>query len=544
MSKNILIGGAWPYANGSLHGGHMVALVPGDVLARYHRQKGDRVIYVSGSDCHGTPISIRATKEGKQPEQIAQHYHDEFKDCFTRLGFTYDKYENTMVPYHEHFVKQFFEELIDNGSFYEKEEQQVFCTKCNKFLPDRYVNGTCPVCGKDARGDQCDNCGALLEPERLLNIRCAICGEKPVLKASKQLYLHIVRFKEELTKFVDSHANWRTNAINESKKYIQSGFQDRAATRDLDWGIDVPLKGYEGKKIYVWFEAVLGYVSMAKMYCEEHGIDFHDFWNDSFHYYVHGKDNIPFHTIILPALLLSKGDMRLPDMIVSSEFLTLEGKKISTSKNWAVWIPYLLDNYNPDLIRAYFISFGPETKDSDFSWNNFITFNNSQIVGAYGNFINRTLAFINKYKDDIIPDGTLDADVKSKIDETFIKVGADIESAKFRDAMRDLFDLVDFGNRYYDNHKPWETRTTDPADCDHTLFNCVQIIANLAVLFHPFMPFSSEKIESWLDIDSSWQPKSIPQHQTLPKVGILFDRIDKKKITEELDKLKRESIKK
>ena len=536
--RNIMIGGAWPYANGSLHIGHMAALVPGDILARYHRAKGDKVIYVSGSDCHGTPISIRANKEKIAPNEIALRFHSEFKDCFDKLLFTYDEYGNTMLDCHEKFVLDFFTVLINNGSLYEKEEQHVYCSHCQKFLPDRYVNGICPVCGKEARGDQCDNCGSMLDPESLKDLHCAICGSIPEFKLSKQLYLHIVRFKKELSDFVETHTNWRFNARNESKKYIENGLQDRAATRDLDWGIDVPLKGYESKKIYVWFEAVLGYMSMTKKICEERNIDFIQFWNNSYHYYVHGKDNIPFHTIILPSLLLSRGNLHLPDMIVSSEYMTLEGRKISTSKNWAIWMPYLIDKYDADLIRCFFITYGPEAKDSDFSWNSSIMFNNSQMVGAYGNLVNRTLAFINKYNNDLIPVGECESEVKEQIKKTFEEVGSNIEKGNFRQALGLCFSLVDFGNKYYDENKPWITRVEDPAACNNTLYNCVQVIANLAVLFHPFAPRASKIIEEWLSIDNSWEPKEVASQIEIPKVTVLYNRIDKKVIDEEVTALK------
>lgn len=542
MNKKIMVGGAWPYANGSLHIGHMAALVPGDVIARYHRAQGDEVLYVSGSDCHGTPISIRAKKENVSPMEIANHYHKEFKECFERLDFTYDKYECTMDSYHEKFVKDFFEVLIDNGSFFEKEVKQVYCEHCNKFLPDRYVVGTCPICGSEARGDQCDNCGSLLEPEKLKDFKCAICGNTPVLRPSKQLYLDMHNHLSELEKFVNDHENWRFNAKNESKKYIQTGIQDRAATRDLDWGIDVPKDGYEDKKIYVWFDAVLGYLSMVKKVCDESGIEFKDFWNDSKHYYIHGKDNIPFHTIILPSLLLSYGDLHLPDMIVSSEYMTLEGKKISTSKNWAIWIPYLLDNYNSDLIRLYFTAYGPEAKDSDFSWNNFISFHNSQLVGAYGNFVNRTLAFINKYNSHIVYKGELEDIVKEKIQYTYDEVAKNIEHANFRTAIENIFQLVDFANKYYDEKKPWVSRNEDIDDCGNTMYNCVQLVANLAVIFNPFIPESSETVQNWFKINNKWVIKIVPEGFELPDIKILYERIDKKKIDEEIEALNRNSV--
>lgn len=538
MNRKVLVGGAWPYANGSLHIGHIAALIPGDVLARYYRANNDLVVYVSGSDCHGTPISIRAHKENVTPESIAQKYHEEFTTCFQRLNFTFDKYTNTMNPYHEKFVQQFFSDLIANGSLYEKEVKQVYCSSCNKFLPDRYVNGTCPVCGADARGDQCDACGSLLEPEQLENMRCAICGSKPTLQPSSQLYLNIIKFKDTLESYVNDHENvWRQNAVNESKKYINSGLEDRAATRDLDWGIEVPREGYGHKRIYVWFEAVLGYVSAAKEYCQEKDIDFGDFWSNSLQYYVHGKDNIPFHTIILPSLLLSHGETHLPDRIISSEYMTLEGRKISTSAGWAVWLPYLIENYNSDTIRLFFVAFGPENKDADFSWSNFITFHNSQLLGGYGNLVNRTLAFINKYNESHIPEGSIDPLVCDTIKEAFKDVSLCIEQGHFRDAVSSLFALVNYGNKYYDNNKPWITRTSNPQDCNNTLYNCVQIIAALATMFHPFIPESSAKVEEWLKIDSSWEQKAIPAGLEIPQVSVLFERIDKKQIEFETELL-------
>lgn len=538
MKRNIFIGGAWPYANGSLHIGHMAALVPGDVLARYHRANGDNVIYVSGSDCHGTPISIRASKEGVPAKDIALRYHNEFEECFEKLNFTYDKYTNTMTTEHEAFVINFFEKLINNGSLYQRTINQVFCEKCNKFLPDRYVSGKCPVCGEKARGDQCDSCGTLLEPERLLELECAVCGNAPTVKPSTQLYLNIIRHKNELIEFVRKNTNWRQNAINESKKYLEDGLQDRAATRDIDWGIEVPYKGYEDKRIYVWFEAVLGYLSAAKVVCEERNINFYEFWNSSFHYYVHGKDNIPFHSIILPALLMSYGHLHLPDMIISSEYMTLEGKKISTSNNWAIWMPYLLERYDSDSIRMFFLANGPELKDADFTWNSFITFHNSQIVGAYGNLVNRTLAFINKYFDGCVPQAKIENGVLQEIKIAFDFVGQKIEMGNFREAISKIFSLVDYGNKYYDIKQPWITRTENLEVCYETMYNCVQIIANLSALLEPFMPCSSGKVKSWLKISDKWEVKNVSAGLVLPEISLLFERIDKKRIAEELENLK------
>lgn len=355
--KNILVAGAWPYANGSLHIGHIGSLLPGDVLARYHRAKGDSVCYVSGSDCHGTPVAVRARKEGRTPEEISNFYHKEFEECFQWLGFSYNLYSKTSSEEHIRFVKEFHEKLYQSPYVYEKEVPQAYCEHCRSFLADRFVVGKCPVCGEDTRGDQCDACGEVLEPEQLKEPVCTICGDKIAFRASKHLYIAISKLKKELQEFVGSHENWRKNAIAVSNRYIEEGLRDRALTRDLDWGIDVPLKGYEDKKIYIWAENVLGYLSLSKIAAKEQGKDFKELWGpQARHYYVHGKDNIPFHTIILPALLLAEGGgWHLPDDIVSGEYLTLEGKKISTSRNYAVWIKDLAGRYDPDSLRYYLI---------------------------------------------------------------------------------------------------------------------------------------------------------------------------------------------
>lgn len=393
---NVLIGGAWPYANGSLHIGHIAALLPGDVLARYFRAKGDTVLFVSGSDCHGTPVTIRAKQENKTPEEISDFYHNEFSHCLLRLGFSYDLYDKTSSEEHKNFVKDFHKKLYNGGFVYEKTTPQAYCTNCHRFLPDRFVKGVCPHCGKNARGDQCESCGSVLDPENLLKAECSICGSSPESRPSTHLFLALTKLKDQLENYIESHSFWRKNAYELSKRYIREGLQDRSLTRDLDWGIDVPKDGFEGKKIYIWAENVLGYLSACYTLCQRHGLDFIEFWNSSKHYYVHGKDNVPFHTIILPALLLSRTDtfFKLPDEIISSEHLTLSGKKISTSDNWAVWIKDILDRYNPDSIRYFLISNGPQKKDTDFTWREFINSHNGELLGAYGNFVNRSLVFI------------------------------------------------------------------------------------------------------------------------------------------------------
>lgn len=335
--------------------------------------------------------------------------------------------------------------------------------------------------------------------------------------------------KQELTELLETHPNWRRNAISFTRRYIDEGLRDRAITRDLDWGIDVPRAGYEEKKIYIWAENVLGYLSASKVLCDERGVSFKElFGEDAIHYYVHGKDNIPFHTIILPALLIAHGGkLRLPDEIVSSEYITLEGNKISTSKNWAIWVKDIVSRYHPDTIRYFFIANGPEKRDADFSWREFIERNNSELVGVWGNFVNRTLAFIVKYLDGRIPEGITDIEISNRIEKGFEIVGRKIEKGNFKDAIDEAFELARFGNKYYDTKTPWKTRATDPEDCGNTLFNCVQLIANISELLTPFLPFSSAFIERWLGYDFSWNPVEIQAGRMLPDISVLFKRIDK-----------------
>jgi len=537
--RNILIGGAWPYANGSLHIGHIAGLLPGDVLARYHRAIGDNVYFVSGSDCHGTPVAIRARQENRTPQEVSDFYHEEFAECFTKLGFSYDEYTKTSSDEHKKFVREFHKKLYESPYVYEKEVPQAYCENCDTFLADRFVVGKCPKCGRDTRGDQCDACGTVLEPETLAEPICAVCRKKIGFKNARHLYIAITKLQEELRALVDNHPEWRKNAIAFTNRYIDDGLRDRALTRDLEWGIKVPKVGYENKTIYIWAENVLGYLSASKVAAEKRNADFHELWgNQAKHYYVHGKDNIPFHTIILPALLLGNGGgWHLPDQIVSSEYLTLEGRKISTSQNYAIWVKELLENYEADSIRYFFIANGPEKKDADFSWREYVHSHNGELLGTYGNFVNRSLAFIEKYCNGAVPHGNNNNAIDSQIDALYSTVGKLIESACFKDAVNEIFAFVRYANRYFDAEQPWITRNTDKTACDNTLYQCVQIIANLAVLLSPFLPFSSEKIMRWLDIRNKWERQSVSSGYLLPKVEILFKRIDKKVIGKETEKL-------
>lgn len=374
---NIFIGGAWPYANGSLHLGRLASLLPGDVLARYFRAKGDRVLYVSGSDCHGTPVAVQAIQEGVTPGDIADRFHAEFAECFAQLGFSYDLYTRTDQAFHHGVVQELFLKLLDNGHLYRKTVLQTYCETDRRFLPDRYVEGDCPVCGSRARGDQCDACSTMLDPSDLTNRTCKICGTPPVERPTEHFYVALSNFQAELADDLNNARGWRDNAVQMTKRYLEEGLQDRAATRDLTWGVDVPVPGFEDKKIYVWIEAVSGYLSASKQWAAETGGDWESFWRkgkgEVTAYYVHGKDNIPFHTLIWPALLKGAGDLHQPDRIISCEYMTLEGKKFSTSRNWAIWVPDLLSRYQPDSVRYFLLANGPEKRDADFSWRSSFT---------------------------------------------------------------------------------------------------------------------------------------------------------------------------
>lgn len=538
---SIFIGGAWPYANGSLHLGHIAGLLPGDILARYYRLKGEEVLYVSGSDCHGTPISIRAAKENVKPEDIAEKYHNEFSDCFKKLGFSYDLYSNTDETFHHEEVKTIFKTLLDKGYIYEKVIKQTFCENCGKFLPDRYVEGTCPHCGNIARGDQCDFCSTLLDPQELIDKRCKICGSEPTVKDTKHYFFALSKFQEALEKYVGSAEGWRENAINLTKRYLNENLKDRAVTRDLDWGIDVPVEGYEDKKIYVWIDAVIGYLSTSKQWAKDNNKDWKKYWNNNEKvtaYYVHGKDNIPFHTLILPAILLGVGNLKLPDKVISSEYLTIEGKKISTSRNWAIWVPYIIENYNPDSIRYFLTINAPEKRDTDFSWREFINSNNAELLGAFGNFVNRTLAFINKSFDKRVPEGELSDEIRNNINNLYNVVGEKIEKGEFKAALEEIFAFVRDGNKYFDKEQPWIAIKGNVDKCSNTLYNCVQIIANLSNLLSPFIPFACSKLRDFLNIDNGkWQCIEIPALSYISEPEILFERIDKKKIEEEVKKI-------
>lgn len=530
--KNILIGGAWPYANNSLHVGHLAALLPGDIIARYHRGLGNNVIYVSGTDCHGTPITVRAKKEGVNPSSIASKYHEEFKNSFNSLDFSYDYYGATMLDEHKDKVKEYFKTIVANGYIYEKEEEQDYCPKCATFLADREIVGTCPHCGGQAMGEQCDDCLSPITPQELKDKHCKICGEATTIKQNKHLYFKLSAFQKVLEELVkDNENNWRKNAVKESQKYLNLGLIDRAATRQLDWGVEVPVDGYEDKRIYVWIEAVLGYLTTAEKVCNDRNINFEEFMTDNdglITYFVHGKDNITFHTIIFPALLEAiNPKFQKPKKIISCEYVNMNDEKMSKSKGNLITFDGLVKEYGKDTVRYYMIANGPEKKDVNFSSDELVNFHNKFLVGVIGNFINRNLSFINKKFDGVIKEAPVDENVRKKTQETFKIVGQLIEDGELRTAIDTVTEYASFGNKYYDEKQPWVQVKEDEQAFWQTTYTCVYIMANLSNLLNPFIPETADKIKKMLDLDAyTWCEYDLKGDKKINNLELLFNRMD------------------
>lgn len=531
MKRNILIGGAWPYANYLLHIGHLSALLPGDIIARYYRGCNDNVVYVSGTDAHGTPITQRARKEGKEPREIAEHYHEEFKKSFLKAEFSYDYYGCTFENYHKEEVQKLFKLIYDNGYIYEKEQNEDFCPKCSIFLADRDIVGTCPKCGGTASGDQCDSCLASLEATEVLNKKCKICGTETITKPNKHLYFKLSAFQNEINKYVDEHKNkWRKNAYGETKKFLEMGLIDRAATRELTWGIEVPIPGFEDKRIYVWIEAVMGYLSTCKKVLEDRNMDFEEFIKDPNlkSYYAHGKDNIPFHTVIYPALIMSmKNNYNLPEYIVSGEYINMNDEKMSKSKGNLLTVNDLVDTYGAETVRYYMIANGPEKKDVNFTKSDLIQAHNKFLVGVLGNFVNRNLSFITKKFDGIITEGNIDPKIKEITEEKYKKIGALIEEAELKSALEEVFDYIGLGNKYYDENTPWVAVKEDINKFNDITYTCIYMIANIANMINPFMPTTSEKIKNMLSLKPfAWKEEVISGNIKINDLKLLFERID------------------
>ncbi|PKB57058.1 MAG: methionine--tRNA ligase [SAR202 cluster bacterium Casp-Chloro-G3] len=520
MSVRIFIGVAWPYANGPLHMGHIAGCyLAADIFARYHRMLGNEVLMVSGSDAHGTPITVRAEQEGITPEQVLGRYHPQFLDTWQRLGITFDLFTTTHTENHQQVVQQVFSDLYGKGYIYPAVTLLAYCPGCQRFLPDRYVEGSCPHCGHErARGDQCDNCGRTLDPQELVEPRCILSGETPEFRESEHFFLKLSAFQEQLLEWVRPQTHWRANVSNSTTSFLEGGLKDRAITRDLSWGVPIPLEGYEDKRIYVWFEAVIGYLSAAMQWAQESGEPnkWEDFWKDpqTKSYYFIGKDNIPFHSIIWPAILMMYGHgLNLPYDVPANEFLSLENRKFSTSQNWALWVPDYLDRYDPDPLR-YLLSINmPETGDTDFTWSEFVRRNNEELVATYGNLVNRVLSFTYRNFDGKIPT----PGVLSEIDQQMIDtarasmegVGDHLSHTRFKAAIAQAFSLAQETNRYLDTKAPWRSIKTDREDAATTLWNAIRVLNCLKIVLAPFLPFSSQNLHQFLGFtgqveDESW----------------------------------------
>lgn len=540
---NIIIGISWPFANGDLHIGHAASSLPGDVIARYHRLKGNNVIMVSGSDCHGTPIDVKALQEKKTAKEIVDVCHENFARDFKDLGFSFDLYNRTDDPYHKDFVKEQFKKYFDYGYLYEKKEEQLYCESCKLFLADRYIVGVCPKCGADIKGDECEKCGSLLTIDEVKETKCAICGNPTSIKETKNLYFSLSRFQDQLRDLVNANKdNWRENAVLFTERYLNEGVPDRCASRSLNWGIDIPIKDYEDKKIYGWFENVWGYVTASKKYCEANKLNWEDYWkngNDNKIYLVHAKDNIPFHTIIFPSLLLgTQENYKLPDKIVSDEYLTIEGDKLSKSKGNYISVRELLDRYPADVVRYYFLINDPEKRDFNFTWTDFINSINGELLGKWGNFINRTLQFVNKSFEGKLTKDEIDPEVEKQLKDLFDVVGKNIDDGEVKQGIKDIFDFISYANKYFDEKQPWILAKNDVKECNKVLFNCVNIISNVNTLLKPYIPTSCDKVEEYINVKNpNWEYKAIDDIKIQEDIKPLYERYDKSVIDEELKNL-------
>ncbi len=553
MSEKILVCVAWPYANGSLHLGQIAgAYLPADIFARYHRTKGNEVVMVSGSDSHGTPTTIKAEQEGKTPQEIAAHYQQEFLDCWQKLGITFDLFTTTDTRNHTEVAQDIFLRLLENGYLEKKTISQAYCPHCQRFLPDRYVEGTCPHCqSPNARGDQCEACGKLLDTPDLIDARCRVCGTAPAYRDSEQFYFRLPAFRDSLLEWVKQQAHWRTNVLNFTTRYLEEGLIDRAFTRDISWGVPVPVEGFEEKRIYVWFEAVIGYLSATKEWASLQGDPekWHSFWQDDSAkgYYFIGKDNIAFHTIIWPAMLIGYGDLNLPYDVPANEFLTIEGRKLSTSQNWAVWLPDYLSRYDPDPLR-YLLSVNmPETNDTDFSWREFVRRNNDELVATWGNLVNRVLTFTYRNFDGCVPTpGKLDEVSQTLIEragETLSRTDELLYGCHLKEAIRVAMDLAHEANRYLDEKAPWKTIKEDRQTTADSLYTVIEVISTLRTMLYPFLPFSSQKLHDMLGFDGKvedygWKWHELPPGQKLQSPQPLFTKLDDKVVDEEYSRLR------
>jgi methionyl-tRNA synthetase len=551
MSNKKMVTAALPYANGPVHIGHLAGVyIPADVYARFQRRSGKDVAFICGSDEHGIPITIRAKKEGVTPQDIVDKYHEIIKKSFSDLGISFDEYSRTTSANHRETSQDFFKVLYEKGKFTEEMSEQYFDEQAGEFLADRYIVGTCPNCGNEnAYGDQCEKCGSTLSPSELINPKSMLSGNIPILKETKNWYLPLNEYEDFLNEWIiEGHKDdWKPNVYGQVKSWLNDGLKPRAMTRDLNWGVPVPLPNADGKVLYVWFDAPIGYISFTKEWATKNGKDWKDYWQSENSDLVHfiGKDNIVFHCIIFPAMMKAHGDFNMPKNVPAFEFLNLENDKISTSRNWAVWAHEYVEDFpgQQDVLRYALLSSAPETKDNNFTWKDFQTKNNSELVGIFGNFINRVAVLIHKYYDGIVPKGDINTPELAEINKSAKEISGFLENYEFRNSLTALMNLARFGNQYLQTEEPWKTIKDNPEKAAHSLFVGAQIAVALAQLCEPFMPFSSEKLLTMFNVQKSdW--KDVETKSVLVETGhkineasLLFSKIEDDVIEAQIQKL-------
>ena len=546
-----MITAALPYANGPVHIGHLAGVyIPADVYARFQRRLGKDVAFICGSDEHGIPITIRAKKEGVTPQDIVDKYHGIIKKSFEDLGISFDEYSRTTSERHRDVSQDFFKTLYNKEKFIEEVSEQYFDEQANEFLADRYIVGTCPNCSNDnAYGDQCEKCGSTLSPSELINPKSMLSGNIPILKETKNWYLPLNEYEDFLNEWIiEGHKDdWKPNVYGQVKSWLTDGLKPRAMTRDLNWGVPVPLPNADGKVLYVWFDAPIGYISFTQEWAEKNGKDWKDYWQNENSDLVHfiGKDNIVFHCIIFPAMMKAHGDYKMPTNVPAFEFLNLENDKISTSRNWAVWAHEYVQEFpgQQDVLRYALLSSAPETKDNNFTWKDFQTKNNSELVGIFGNFINRVAVLIHKYYDGVVPAGNENAEELNEITKAATEVENFLEQYEFRNALTAMMNLARFGNQYLQIEEPWKTIKDNPEKAASSLFIAAQIAVGLAQICEPFLPFSAEKLQKMFNVSQlSWS--DIKNEKVLIKTGhlinpaeLLFSKIEDETIEFQIQKL-------
>lgn len=588
MTEHILVCTAWPYANGDQHVGHLAGnFIPADIFARYHRLKGNDVLMVSGSDAHGTPITVKADAEGVTPREIFEHYHHRFLDTFISVGISYDLFTHTDTENHARVSQDIFTALLNNGYLYKETQPQFYSPAQKRFLPDRYIEGTCPRCGYDsARGDQCDNCKNLLDPTELLNPHAKSDNSALELRQTEHFFLDLAKLSDQIQAYLNQDKGfWRPNVLNFSLNYIKEGLRGRPITRDIEWGIPLPLDGYESKRLYVWFEAVIGYLSASIEWAHNQGTP--DAWKAWWYnpqaktFYFMGKDNIPFHSIIWPGELIGMGrnlyatesdpPINLPYNVVSNEYLTMTGSKISTSRNFAIWAPELLAEFDPDPVRYYLNAIAPEAKDADFTFEEFIRRNNDELVATWGNLVNRVLGFAYKNYDGQVPQpaelDAADTAIIATVEAGFAEVGQLLEGAKMKAAQQAALKLAQAANVYIDKKEPWKTIKVDKTTAATTVYTILRVIDNLKILFAPFLPFTCQRLHHYLgyegnlfgesyqqefvererrhtalcynpqDVIGRWEPSALLPGQALQKPAPLFKKFEAEVVEQILAKL-------